>query len=67
MDSAVESLDPFLEKQKETGPVRRGEEDVFSGVSPEDYVVESAGVMDAGFACHGLRIAGKSIFATLQA
>jgi len=50
-------LDTFLEEKKKPAAVLVVEEDVLASVSPKDDVVQRAGIMNAWFTCHEMRIA----------
>jgi hypothetical protein len=52
VDTAAEFLDYSLHKEIKHVPVAILEEDVLLGVTAQDDVVESAGVVYALFACH---------------
>jgi hypothetical protein len=53
MDSMAETLDSFLKKEIEAGAVFVGKKDILPGIAPQDDMIEGAGKMEAGFACHG--------------
>jgi hypothetical protein len=55
----AELLDGILEDQVEAIPVVGVEEDRITGVAAEDNVVDSTGIMDAGFTGHGRSIAAN--------
>jgi hypothetical protein len=53
MDVMAETLGTFLQKKIETGAVFIGDKDILPGIASQDYMIEGAGIMEAGFACHG--------------
>jgi hypothetical protein len=57
VDAAVERLHRPLQKEVETGAVAISEEYRLAGVAAQDDVVNGAGIMDAGFAWNGGRVA----------
>jgi hypothetical protein len=54
--AVAETTSPLLEQEVETVPVGVGDEDGLTAVTPKNNVIESAGEMDAWFACHGEKI-----------
>lgn len=52
VDTAAERFNRSLQKQVKTGAVAVIEEDGLACVAAQDNVVNSSGIMDAGFACH---------------
>ena len=53
VDAMAETLDTFLQKKKEAGAVFFGEKDILSGIASQNDMVDGAGIMKSGFACHG--------------
>jgi len=60
VDTAAERIYRALQKQVKTGAVAVIEEDGLACVTAQDNVVNSAGIMDAGFACHTRDVAANS-------
>jgi hypothetical protein len=59
MNSVAKSDCAFLQKEKKAIAIAVGGEDGLPAVAAQHDVVESAGKMDAGFACHGGRLAAR--------
>ncbi len=60
VDTAAERIYRALQKQVKTGAVVVIKEDGLSCVAAQDNVVNSAGIMDARFACHAGYVAANS-------
>ncbi|WP_235045040.1 hypothetical protein [Geobacter sulfurreducens] len=52
----AKALSPFLQEQVKAVTVLGIVKYILTGVTAEDYMVQSAGVMYAGFACHAKRL-----------
>jgi hypothetical protein len=52
VDAATETLHSILKKQVESVPVPFIEENRISGIAAKDNMVDSAGIMNAGFTRH---------------
>jgi len=49
----TEALGPFLKQKIKPVPVAIVGKDVLSGIPAQDNMIVCAGIMDAGFSCHG--------------
>ena len=56
----AESLNPFLQEKVKAVPVLITEKDVLFAIATENDMVNSAGIMDAGFASHAGTISHES-------
>lgn len=65
MDAAVELFSDALEDQVQTVPVVISEENRLAGVAAKDDMIDSAGIMDAGFAWHGAMLHKNSNMSSL--
>jgi hypothetical protein len=63
----AEPLNSFLDEKRKPAVVRVVKEDVLSGISTKNDVIQRAGIMNAWFAWHGIKIASISKLAILQA
>jgi hypothetical protein len=57
----------LLKQEIKTVSVVLGEEDGLVGIAPENNVIESAGKMDAWFACHGSKDTPETKLVNLEA
>ena len=53
MDAVPESFSPIFEECVAVAPVGMTEEDILTTVAAENDMIDSAGIMDTGFASHG--------------
>jgi hypothetical protein len=60
-------LSPFLDEKRKSAAVRLVKEDVLSGITAENDVINCAGIMYAGFTWHEIKIASISRLAIFQA
>jgi hypothetical protein len=54
MDSMIESFNAFLEQQEKLASIHVFKKYIISAITPKDYVIKSAWIMDSRFTCHGL-------------